>query len=178
MQLDRAKIEAAVVENAVAELLDQNDFHEKITAAINSKIDDAFRQRGEQLINDAIADAVNNGFDREYRTIDQWGQPKGDHTTIRRELDRIVSAFWSARVDPKSGKPTDSSYSSVTRAEWVMMSICADDFSKSMKDAAVNVTGALKDGMRAQLGKHMDDLLDSLFKVRSLQDQGKVEKPY
>lgn len=59
-----------------------------------------------------------------------------------------------------------------------MTQICAEDFSKQMKDSAVNITGHLKDGLRNQMGKVMDDILSELFKVKSLQDQGKVEKPY
>ena len=41
-----------------------------------------------------------------------------------------------------------------------------------------NVTGALKDGLRTQLATHMDNMLSSLFHVKSLQDQGKVKKPW
>lgn len=66
----------------------------------------------------------------------------------------------------------------VTRAEYLMTQICAEDFTKSMKDSVLTVTGALKDGLRIQLAKQMDGLLDSLFHIKSLQDQGKVEKPY
>jgi hypothetical protein len=82
------------------------------------------------------------------------------------------------RVDAKSGKPTESSYSSVSRAEFLMTQICAQDFSETMKQHALNVTGALKDGLRNQLATQMDGMLSGLFHVKSLQDQGKVEKPW
>lgn len=51
-------------------------------------------------------------------------------------------------------------------------------FSAAMKQSALNVTGALKDGLRNQIGQQMDVLLNDLFRIKSLQDQGKVEKPY
>lgn len=59
-----------------------------------------------------------------------------------------------------------------------MTQICAKDFSDEMKGHAVNITGALKDGLRTQLAKHMDEMLNDLFRVKSLQDQGKAEKPW
>ncbi|MNH42194.1 hypothetical protein D3C79_1038450 [compost metagenome] len=59
-----------------------------------------------------------------------------------------------------------------------MTKICAEDFSKEMQQHVTNVTGSLKDGLRKQMANQMDALLNDLFKVRSLQDQGKVEKPY
>jgi len=40
------------------------------------------------------------------------------------------------------------------------------------------VTGGLKDGLRNQLAKQIDGLLDELFRIKSLQDQGQVAKPY
>ena len=60
----------------------------------------------------------------------------------------------------------------------MMAQICANDFSEKMRQAAVSVTAALKDGFRAQLATHVDGLLDELFRVKSLQDQGKATKPW
>ena len=59
-----------------------------------------------------------------------------------------------------------------------MTKICAEDFSKQIQQSVANVTGALKDGLRNQLANQMDTMLNDLFKIKSLQDQGKVEKPY
>jgi hypothetical protein len=47
-----------------------------------------------------------------------------------------------------------------------------------MRQSAQNITGALKDGLRNQMAYQMDQLLEGLFRIKSLQDQGKVEKPY
>jgi len=59
-----------------------------------------------------------------------------------------------------------------------MTQACAEDFSVAMKQHVTNVTGALKDGLRNEIAKQMDGMLSELFRVKSLQDQGKVEKPY
>lgn len=118
-----------------------------------------------------------NGFEREYQKVDRWGSKVGDSTSVKKELERIVGTYWSERVDSK-GNRTDSNYNSMSRAEFLMLKICADDFSKAVQESATNVTGALKDGLRNQLGKQMDIMLSGLFNVKSLQDQGKIEKPY
>ena len=108
----------------------------------------------------------------------QWGEPAGAKTTLRAELEKTVTGYWTAKVDARNGANSASSHNTVTRAEYLMTQVCAADFSEAMKQSALNVTGALKDGLRNQMCQQMDVLLESLFRVKSLQDQGKVEKPY
>lgn len=135
-------------------------------------------QRASAQIQAAIDDAIKQGFEREYQKVDSWGQAVGEQTSIKQQLDKMVGGYWNTPVDKRTGNPTEHGYSAITRAEFLMAKICAEDFSETMKNSAVQVTGALKDGLRNQMGQHMDQLLESLFRVRSLQDQGKVEKPY
>jgi hypothetical protein len=179
LNLNEEDLKAAIVAKAADHLLSyQDDLGGMVQKEIKTRIDAMFAAGVRERIDDAINEAIRNGFDREYQRIDQWGEPKGPKTSIRAELAKIVEGYWNTRVEVKSGKPTDSSYNTCTRAEYVMTTICAQDFSETMKASAINVTGALKDGLRNQLAKHMDQMLDGLFRVKSLQDQGKVEKPY
>lgn len=179
LTINEKDLKDAIVAKAADQLLsDQDDLGGMVRVEINKRIDAMFAAGVRDRINDAINETIRNGFDREYQRIDQWGEPKGPKTSIRTELAKIVEGYWNTRVEVKSGKPTDSIYNSCTRAEYVMTTICAEDFSEAMKTSALNVTGALKDGLRTQLARHMDQMLDGLFRVKSLQDQGKVEKPY
>ncbi len=177
--INEEELKAAIVANAADQILSEDhDLSGLIAKEVKTRLDKLFIDRAEAQITAAIDAAVDGAFEREYQRVSSWGEPEGPKTSIRKELESTVEAYWSKRVDARSGKPTDSSYSSVSRAEYLMTQICAEDFSKTMKESATNVTGALKDGMRNQLAKHMDDMLSSLFHVKSLQDQGKVEKPY
>jgi hypothetical protein len=179
LNINEEDLKKAIVERASDEILrDQDDLTSLIAKEVKSRLDNIFTQRAEAQIAAAIDAAILSGFEREYQRTNQWGEPNGPKTSIKAELGKIVEGFWNVRVDAKSGKPTESSYSSVSRAEFLMTQICAQDFSETMKQHALNVTGALKDGLRNQLATQMDGMLSGLFHVKSLQDQGKVEKPW
>src|SRR5690606_15958780 len=140
--------------------------HDKIASKIDEKINEVFSTTVQAQLDVALAEAVNNSFDRAYIKVTSFGQKEGGKTTIRRELERLIEGYWSEKVDAQ-GRP--SSYgSSITRAEYYMMRICGDDFSKHMQQHVVNVGGALKDHFRAQLQRTVDDMLGNVFKVNSL----------
>lgn len=179
LNINEDDLKAAIVQKAADEILSEgHDLTEMIRKEVKSRLDKIFVDRAEAQIQAAIDESVKAAFEREYQRVTQWGEPNGPKTTIRNELEKTVSGYWTSRVDAKTGKPSTSDYSSVTRAEYLMTQICAQDFSEAMRESAINVTGALKDGLRNQLAKQMDFMLDGLFRIKSLQDQGKVEKPY
>ena len=183
--IDPDKLEKLIVREAVDQILaspteDQDRFGrmlDDIRKGVDDRINNIFAERADALIQETLNAAIKGGFEREYSKVDQWGKREGEATSISKELERLVSGYWSERVG-KNGKPTTSSYDSITRAEYLMTQICAEDFSAHMKQAALSVTGGLKDGLRNQMAAQMDKMLGDLFKVKSLQDQGKVEKPY
>jgi hypothetical protein len=180
LNFNEEELKKAIVEKAADEILrTEDDLSTMIGREVKRRLDVIFSERAEAQITAAIDAAVIDAFNVEYQRANNFGEPVGPKTTIRKELDAIVSGYWSAKVNPKTGSATDSTYGDkVSRAEYVMTTICAKDFSERLKQDALSVTGALKDGMRNQLAKVMDETLDALFRVKSLQDQGKVEKPY
>ena len=178
LNINEEDLKAAIVAKAADEILSHDsELSGLIAREVKSRIDKIFAERAMAQVEKAIDETVHNCFERDYQRVTAWGQPEGEPTSIRKELERTVSGYWSAKVDPRTGR-ADGGYNSVTRAEYLMTQICAEDFSKQMKDSAVNITGHLMDGLRNLMGKVMDDILSELFKVKSLQDQGKVEKPY
>ena len=179
LNINEDDLKTAIVAKVSDELLrDGDDLSGMVSAELKKRIDKIFNERVTAQIEEAINETINGSFEREYRRVNTWGEPEGPATTIRKELEKTVSAYWSAKVEPRTGKPSTSDYNTVTRAEYIMTQVCADDFSASLKQSAANVTGALKDGLRNQLAQQMDNMLNSLFQIKSLQDQGKVEKPY
>lgn len=179
LNISEDDLKAAIVEKAADEILRESDeLSGVIKDEVKRRVDVIFKARAEEQLTAAVDSAIANGFDLEYQRVNNWGQPEGEKTTIRKQLDKMVSSYWSERVEPRSGKPTDSTYTFTTRAEYLMTQICAKDFTENLQSAANSVTGALKDGLRIQLAKQMDQMLDGLFRIKSLQDQGKVEKPY
>jgi len=179
LNLNEEEMKVAIVEKIADEFLNRDqDISAMVAREVKARLDKIFADSAKVQIESAINEAVQGSFDREYHRVTSWGEKEGPTTTIRAELLKTVNGYWGARVNARSGAPTDSSYDSVSRAEYVMTQVCAKDFSEKMKESAIAVAGALKDGFRGQMAKHMDELLDSLYCVKSLQDQGKVEKPY
>lgn len=178
LNINEEDLKAAIVEKATDEILQaDDDLSALISKEVRKRLDKIFVDRAEAQIQAAIDEAVATSFEREYRRVTAWGEPDGPPTSIRKELERTVGAYWSETVDPRTGK-TSSSYGAVTRAEYLMTQVCAQDFTDGLKASVTSVTGALKDGLRNELAKQMDRMLAEVFRVKSLQDQGKVEKPW
>lgn len=185
LDIDPQKLEKMIVQEAASQLLSEPEedggdrfsrLLSDIRKEVNARIDRLFAESADAMISEALDKAIKDGFEREYNKLTAWGEREGEPTTISKELEKIVSRYWSEKVDGR-GKPSDG-YGAITRAERLMTEICAEDFSKSMKGAVLDVTGALKDGLRNQIAAQVDGMLSELFKVKSLQDQGKVERPW
>lgn len=178
LNINEEDLKKAIVEKAADELLRQDDdLSGMVRAEVSRRIQKIFVDRVDAQIAAAVDEAVNKGFDTEYQRVNQWGQPEGEKTTVRAQLDKLIGGYWTTKVDARSGKPSDG-YNTTTRAEYLMTQICAENFSEEMKKHALNIAGHLKDGLRGQMANVMDGMLNELFRVKSLQDQGKVEKPY
>lgn len=178
LNINEDDLKRDIVHRAADQLVDDEHLSGLVAKEVKARVDKLFIDRAEAQISAAIDEAIKGGFEREYQRVSPWGEPEGPKTSIQKELDKLVGGFWNTKVD-KHGKPDSSSYGDkMTRAEYLMTTICAQDFSEAMRQSALNITGALKDGLRNQMAQQMDALLSSLFHVKSLQDQGKVEKPY
>lgn len=179
LNINEDALKTAIVAQVADQLLrEDDDLSSMVASEVKKRIDKIFDERVKSQIQTAIDETITGSFEREYRRVNQWGDQEGPATTLRKELETTVTSYWNAKVNPSNGEKSTSDYNAVTRAQWLMTKICAEDFSKHMQQAAANVTGALKDGLRNQLAQQMDQMLAGLFSVKSLQDQGKVEKPY
>ncbi len=170
MQFDQTKIEQAIVDQAVDSIISNDDIYGRVTKGINARIDAIFAEKVGPQVASAVEAIVADGFDREYQKADAFGRASGPSTSIRKELETLIQSYWTERVD-RQGKKTDSSYNSLSRAEWMMAQICADDFSKELRQHVVNVSGALKDNFRSVLTQHVNVLLSDVFKVQSVGDR-------
>ena len=179
LNINEEDLKAAIVERAADEILKQDDdLTAMISMEVKSRLDKIFIDRAEAQIKAAIDHAVQTAFDREYQRVTSWGEAEGPKTSIRAQIDKVINGYWSEQVNAKTGKPNDGYGDKVTRAEYLVTQMCARDFSEQMRQDALNITGALKDGLRNQMAAVLDETLNGLFRVKSLQDQGKVQKPY
>lgn len=179
LNINEQDLKEAIAQKAADEILSEDhDLSGMIAKEVKARLDKIFIDRAEAQIQAAIDHAVQTAFDREYQRVTTWGEADGPKTSIRAQIDKVINGYWSEQVNAKTGKPNDGYGDKVTRAEYLVTQMCARDFSAQMRQDALNITGALKDGLRNQMAAVMDEMLNGLFHVKSLQDQGKVEKPY
>ena len=179
LNINEQELKEAIAQKAVDEILrSDDDLTAMISKEVKSRLDKIFIDRAQDQIESAINNAVQTAFDREYQRVTSWGEKDGPKTSIRAQIDKVITGYWSEQVNAKSGKPDSGYGDKVTRAEFLVTQMCAKDFSEQMRQDALNITGALKDGLRNQMAAVMDEMLNRFFRVKSLQDQGKVEKPY
>lgn len=178
LNINEKELKDAIAERAADEILKEADLTGMIAEEVKSRMDKIFIDRAQAQIEAAIDHAVQNAFDREYQRVTSWGEAEGSKTSIRAQIDKVINGYWSEQVSAKTGKPDTGYGDKVTRAEYLVTQMCAKDFSEQMRQDALNITGALKDGLRNQMAAVMDEMLNKLFHVKSLQDQGKVTKPY
>ena len=143
MQIDQEKIEAEIIEQAVAEIVNSEHLNGLAQKAVTERINAIFKNTAEKQIEDAVSAAIKEGFERPYTKVDSFGKPQGEPTTISAQLEKQIAGYWNQVVD-KQGKPVEGgSYATFgTRAEWVMAQMVADDFKGQMKQLAVNIGGA------------------------------------
>ena len=170
MQFDIEKIEKAVIAEVSAEIISNEAVWETAKSAIDKRINALFVESVDAQIKARVEESIASGFEREYQKVSSFGAPVGEKTTIRAELEKLIGEYWNVTVD-KSGNPTTSSYG-VSRAEWLMSKMCADDFKGEMQKHVINVAGSLKDHFRLALNDMVSQMLSEVFKVRSLDDQG------
>jgi len=168
--LDLASVENAVVERAVDRFFDKHyDFGATLKGAVETRLNKLFAEKADAAIATAIETALDDGFNREFVRVTPWGDKQGAPTTIRKELETLISGFWQQKVD-KQGKPVTDSYNSITRAEYQMTRIAGEDFIKNLEQHLIGSAAQMKDGLRAELRGRVDTMLGNLFHVKSAQD--------
>lgn len=177
MELNQERIEAAVVAEVADRIIDADNLFDRVRKAVDAKIDALFKERAQAQVQAAVDEAIASGFDREYTRVNAWGQKEGQSTSIRKELEKLIGGYWNEKVDSKGQRSTYPSDRDLTRAEWLMAKMCADDFNGHMKQHVVNVGGALKDQLRVSLHGTVNALLSEVFRVNSLGDQ-EIEKSH
>lgn len=170
MEINQERIEAAIIDQAVETLVDDDALKAKLERAVDARISKIFAERADAQIAAAVDAAIKTGFEREYQRVDAFGQKKGGPTTISKELEKLVGDYWSQKVDGQ-GKPAEGYSAKMTRAEWWMGQVVAADFSDNMKQHMANVAGSLKDQLRLNLYKTVNELLSSVFNVRTEADE-------
>lgn len=170
MELNQQRIEDGIIAEVASKMIGDDDLYGRAKVAIQARVDTLWRETAQARITEVVTSAVSKGFDHEYQRVSSFGQPTGEKTTIRAELEKQIAGYWNATVD-KQGKPSASYGDKMTRAEWVMTQMVASDFNGEMKQHVANIGGALKDKLRGELHETVNKLLSEVFHVRTAADK-------
>lgn len=179
MNLNIDEIREAVIAKVSSEVLGGCDVEsivqERIEKMCMQKVNEIFAKEATAQIAQAIDTAVKGALDQPYFRVDGFGKQNGESTTIRKSIEDILSSFWTTRVDPSNGKPIDMDRDyygkKVTRAEYIMMESSAGSFKEIVQRNAIDMCGAMKDGLRTQLFAATKEIMDSLFRVSTKGDK-------
>lgn len=173
MELNIERIEQGVIEAAVEQLMESGIYRRATDAAeakVKERMDAIFTEQVQARIEEAVNQAITDGFNRTYVKVTGFGQPSGQPTTIAKELEALTSNYWEAKVDSQ-GRPAEGYSAKMTRAEYVMGKILVADFSDQIKQLVVNSAGQFKDALRVSLHGTVNEVLSSILRVNSLGDQ-------
>lgn len=97
MEINQEEIQAAIIEKAVNQIFYEHDFYQAIDQKIESKIDKIFANTVDEKLAKAVDETIKNGFEHEFRRIDEFGRPQGDPTTISKEMSRLTKKLLATK---------------------------------------------------------------------------------
>lgn len=171
MELNQTRIEDAIVREVADKIIGDEDLYARVKHAVDERINNLFKTTADSQIRSAVESAITQGFEHEYQRVDSFGRREGQPTTIRAELEKMISGYWNTKVG-SNGEPGGYG-ADRTRAEWLMTQLVAKDFHGDMKQHVVNLGGALKDKLRLELHETVNRLLTEVFHVRTPDDTAK-----
>jgi hypothetical protein len=135
--------------------LTQEDLAERVTDQLTESIRDETRKRIDALvsqrclaiIDQAIANAVGNVLDLQYTQVDQWGEPKGNTTTLRDVIKNKAVNWLGEYVDSQGKTVTDqrNHYGDKHgRAQWMVDKACKEAVDAIAKQQVAQVTEKTK----------------------------------
>jgi hypothetical protein len=168
VEFDQAKVEQAIVDQAVSELLNSNiedSIHDEIKRQVTEALNKNLNSRIEKTLNEIMKQAR----DTEMCPVNVWGEREGKPTTLRVALHDRAQAFWQEKVNSEGKR---ESYGGKPRYEHALSVITAKEFDSAIKQNIVNIAGAIKDAVRADFYKVVDTQLNDFFKIKSIGDKG------
>ena len=170
-KFDQEKLEKQIVEQAVDRIYgDDDSIYESVRRQVDAKVNDALSKGLDKAIEEAINQIMERALNTEIHPVNIWGEREGKPTTIRAALHERAKNFWNEKVDNKGKKSTCGGR---PRYEHVLGDITAKEFDTQIKQNIVNIAGAIKDSVRSDFYKQVDEKLNEFFKVNSKDDQAR-----
>jgi hypothetical protein len=131
---------------------------------VRDRLDKVFGERINAAVDNALSAELEKVLSEKITPVNLWGEKAGNPITLRAAMRDKSAEFWSQTVNSK-GEPS-SGYGTVPRWEFVMRKFLNTEFDAVIKQNIVEVVGALKASMRADIAAKCNAMLDDLIIVK------------
>lgn len=163
--ITREEILDLAAQKLANEFADQESLENRISKLINQKVEEASKSRIIPAVDAALKAEMDTLLNKEIVPIDIWGQKAGEPTTVRAAFIEHARNYWDAKVD-NEGKPS-TYYQAKPRHQYFFEKIAGEQFSKAVEQNIVNLVGAFKDSLKADVAAQMSNHIDTLIKVKT-----------
>lgn len=140
----------------LAEVVDK-----KITDAIGSLIK-KFEEKINARVDEITSAKVNDLLDKPFQPVDEWGQPKGEKTTVKQIIVKYASDYWDVKVGT-DGKPAREGvyhYDSLpTRGEMYAQKVVKELFTSAVERQVKELASTLFEKIPEALGAEINKLV-------------------
>ena len=154
---------------AAEDFLDRrSDIDARFTEMISARVDAATAGKMDKAVDSALNAEMERLLCHEYTPVDLWGEATGEPTTLRTTLHDRAKNFWNTKVDAKGER---SSYGGKPRYEWLFQNTVAAEFRQAFEQNVTNIIGGLKDALKDNAHKQIDEHVNQLIKVATASDK-------
>jgi hypothetical protein len=157
-------------EKLADEVADKRDIAAMASKIILARIDEMFASTIKLQIDVALSARLEEAMTQTINPVNIWGEPIGEQTSIRDQLNARAKEFWTTPVDSSGNAAKPDQYAHAkqkTRAEWMLGKIVSEKFAEEVKQNAVNILAIFKEKIRADGHAALDKHLDELVRVKS-----------
>lgn len=134
----------------------------KITDAIGNLIE-SMKKTIQERIETIMTQEVEKVFTLPFQPVTQWGEKKGELTTIRDLIAKEASDYWNKEVDER-GNPNNKYGSREIRAVYFARQVMTDYYNKELvktvKDMAVELKKRIPETIGKEIAKTVTTHLD------------------
>lgn len=162
IQLNAEQIIEQAANRLADEAYDNVDALGMLEAEISRRIDKFLNERSKQIMEDTLRSEMEGLMQRKFHPVNEWGESKGDPTSLREELQRRAEEFWQVRVNDK-GEP--NKYGGKPRHQHMFEAIAKEQFADAVRENIEDVIAGFREALRKDAGQMLGEHIERFIKA-------------
>lgn len=131
---------------------------------IRQEVSERIIKESARRVDEEITKVIQLTLETPFQPINVWGDKQGEATTVKQLVENNIEHYWKTTVDSR-GRPTSSSYSDKqSRATYMTSKLVEELFDKKVKDDVQKIYDELKERMRKDLARVLQETLNRTLK--------------